>query len=314
MTIKPSAAIAISSVALLSAFAACAQALAALPPGFDPVYYADRYPDLKKAFGDNTAALAKHWADHGKQEMRFPSLQGDATKQPYATWKSGCEKGWWGFASTRHIKKQKAAQVTKHCAEGDYKFAAWASSAVYYEPQSAHLRDHMRVGDWLKFGEHLMSASKSSIAALQPDGNFCVDRIDPPGSNPPKIQGANHWCTMPPNAGSGPFWATLHGDGNFCVSRGTGPGDYKGLVSCARSQSAGDGLFFAVLQDDGNFAIYRGTGPSDNKGYVWDRLTQAPAKPANSGQSFLKAGKSAMNTKSRTIEDYKKAKAAGPGL
>jgi hypothetical protein len=308
---KPLTAIAAFSVTLLSTGAVFAQA-PALPPGFDPVYYSNRYQDLKKAFGNNAAALAKHWTDHGKQELRFPSLAGDATKQPYAKWKEGCEKDWWGLApDIKYGKKKVVLNVTKHCGEADYRYAAWASSAVFYEPRSAHLRDYMRVGDWLKGGEHLQSASKSWVAAMQPDGNFCIYQNHPPGSNPLKIHGTNHWCMNPPSPGKGPFYAQMQGDGNFCVYKGT-PEARTGGVKCVLTQSVGDGLFFAVLQDDRNFAIYRGTGPGDNKGYVWDRITQAPPKADTFGQAFVKAGTSAFNSVNKSMEDYQRARDSLP--
>ena len=294
--------------ALLAANAAYAQSQ--LPPGFDPVYYSNRYYDLKKAFGNNTAALAKHWTENGKNELRFPSAAGDATKQPYAKWKEGCDKGWWGLdATVKYGKHKHVLSTTPHCEEADYRYAAWASTAVFYTPGDANMKDHMRVGDWLLQGEQLMSRSKSYMAALQPDGNFCIYQVHPPGST--KIHGSNHWCTNPRNAGGGPFYAQMQGDGNFCIYKGT-PDRRTGGVNCVLSQSVGDGLFFAVLQDDRNFAIYRGTGPGDNKGYVWDRITQAPPKPDTFGQAFVKAGQSAVNTMNKSMEDYQRARDSLP--
>lgn len=40
---------------------------------FDYIYYADKYADLKKAFGYNKAALYNHWITYGKKEGRSPS-------------------------------------------------------------------------------------------------------------------------------------------------------------------------------------------------------------------------------------------------
>lgn len=40
-------------------------------PVFDPVYYADRYADLRKAFGTDSAALFDHFCIHGMKEGRI---------------------------------------------------------------------------------------------------------------------------------------------------------------------------------------------------------------------------------------------------
>jgi len=38
---------------------------------FDPVFYANKYADLKAAFGDNVMALLQHWVVYGKKEGRI---------------------------------------------------------------------------------------------------------------------------------------------------------------------------------------------------------------------------------------------------
>lgn len=40
---------------------------------FDPTYYANKYPDLKKAFGTNSAALFNHFCSNGMKEGRVAS-------------------------------------------------------------------------------------------------------------------------------------------------------------------------------------------------------------------------------------------------
>ena len=39
-------------------------------PVFDPVFYSNKYPDLKTAFGDNAAQLFKHFTTFGMKEAR----------------------------------------------------------------------------------------------------------------------------------------------------------------------------------------------------------------------------------------------------
>ena len=38
---------------------------------FDPIYYVNKYADLKKAFGDDAQKLLQHWVEHGKKEGRI---------------------------------------------------------------------------------------------------------------------------------------------------------------------------------------------------------------------------------------------------
>ena len=46
-------------------------------PVFDPVYYANRYPDLRAAFGDNSGALWDHFVSFGMKELRQASDEFD---------------------------------------------------------------------------------------------------------------------------------------------------------------------------------------------------------------------------------------------
>jgi hypothetical protein len=46
-------------------------------PVFDPVYYANRYPDLRAAFGDNAQALWDHFVSFGMTELRQASDEFD---------------------------------------------------------------------------------------------------------------------------------------------------------------------------------------------------------------------------------------------
>lgn len=46
-------------------------------PVFDPIYYSDRYADLKQAFGDNAAALWLHFQQFGMNELRQASKDFD---------------------------------------------------------------------------------------------------------------------------------------------------------------------------------------------------------------------------------------------
>lgn len=49
-------------------------------PVFDPVYYAEKYPDLKAAFGTNAASLFQHFCTSGMKEGRVASANFDVNK------------------------------------------------------------------------------------------------------------------------------------------------------------------------------------------------------------------------------------------
>ena len=55
-------------------------------PVFDAAYYADKYPDLKAAFGNDASALLEHFARYGMKEGRRGSAEFDpvAYRKRYA--------------------------------------------------------------------------------------------------------------------------------------------------------------------------------------------------------------------------------------
>src|SRR5688500_6718039 len=63
---------------------------------FDARYYHANYPVLQRAIGNRPDRPLMHFLQHGQNELRAPSLAGDATRQSYAKWAEGCNKGQWG--------------------------------------------------------------------------------------------------------------------------------------------------------------------------------------------------------------------------
>ncbi len=45
---------------------------------FDPVFYAERYPDVVEALGNDAKALANHYLQYGKAEGRLPAAPASA--------------------------------------------------------------------------------------------------------------------------------------------------------------------------------------------------------------------------------------------
>jgi lipoprotein-anchoring transpeptidase ErfK/SrfK len=54
--------------------------------GFDPVYYAERYPDVAAAVGTSQKALINHYVTFGVYEGRFQNAQEEAEGKPLNTY------------------------------------------------------------------------------------------------------------------------------------------------------------------------------------------------------------------------------------
>ncbi len=54
--------------------------------GFDPVYYAERYPDVVAALGDSKQALLNHYLNFGIAEGRFENAEAEKAGIPLTTY------------------------------------------------------------------------------------------------------------------------------------------------------------------------------------------------------------------------------------
>jgi lipoprotein-anchoring transpeptidase ErfK/SrfK len=54
--------------------------------GFDPVYYAQKYPDVAAALGTSQKALISHYLTYGIPEGRFQNLQEEIDQKPLNTY------------------------------------------------------------------------------------------------------------------------------------------------------------------------------------------------------------------------------------
>ena len=188
----------------------------------DTVYYANKYPDLKNAFGFDAQKLYEHWMNFGRPEGRYPNQQIDEFLTPPA--------------------------------------------------RSAHLRDVMRTGDWLREGERMMSSDGKYRLDLQPDGQFVIYQGTPSDSSRRWFRNSRGFPT------NQPYFISMQPDGHLCEYIGTGPADNRGFIGCTPEGAGGPiGRYFAALQPDGNLAIYKGGGPADNRGWIWDRITTKPS-------------------------------------
>jgi hypothetical protein len=281
----------------------------ARPNVLDAVFYSAQYPDLRR-FGTDKMALQDHWDKYGRNEGRAPNREGYAALQDYNTWAAGCRADKWG--QVQYSRGKGGTLLYRNLCEPLY-YKVSLAFHMQRPPRSGNGSDHLRVSDYLKQGEYLVSNNKRFFAALQPDGNFCI--YD--GASPASPHGGAKWCTLRQSAGAGPFFAVQQNDGNFCVYRGTQPGDSKGGVFCVFNvPQAGQPYYYAVLQDDANFAIHRGASPANEWGHVWDRVTSTPPAPDTGWETFLKDLKAAQASvdQFQSQMDASRAQLYTPGL
>jgi hypothetical protein len=113
----------------------------------------------------------------------------------------------------------------------------------------------LKISDYLKTGEYIVSQQKDHFAIMQGDGNFCVYKGTGPGDNKGYV-----WCSGKA-PGKGQYFATMQGDANFCVYRGSGPADNKGLVWCTMSNRGTSDRYYAML-DISKFTIWQAPLPA----------------------------------------------------
>lgn len=118
---------------------------------------------------------------------------------------------------------------------------------------------HLTAGQSITTNEFLQSRNNRYYAIQQTDGNLCVYKGTPQGS-----QGLL-WCHNKVMAG-GPFITAMQSDGNLCTYKGTRDGYQAGLW-CTNAVSPG-GQYVLVMQDDGNLCVYTGTPTQYVKG-LW---------------------------------------------
>ncbi|MBP3277474.1 MAG: hypothetical protein J6M44_00815, partial [Butyrivibrio sp.] len=76
----------VSSVLLLSLVVMLAIPVRAEAAAFDPVYYAERYPDVAAAVGTSQKALINHYITYGVYEGRFQNAQEETEGKPLNTY------------------------------------------------------------------------------------------------------------------------------------------------------------------------------------------------------------------------------------
>lgn len=184
----------------------------ALSVNLDTRFYADRYPDLKQAFGYDAQRLYEHWMNHGRAEGRVPSKSIEDFLAP----------------PPRSAHRQSVMRVGDWLREGEF----MASPNGYWQ---LHMQQDGQLAMYERApGPHSFRWGQSKrgfphgqyFSILQPDGHMCTYRGTGPADNKGFIG-----CT-PEGAGgpNGRYFAAVQDDGNLAIYKGGGPADNRGWI------------------------------------------------------------------------------------
>ena len=267
--------------------------------GLDPVYYGNKYADLKNAFGTDAKRLMDHWITYGRFEGRSP--------------KNGVTDE--GFVHARSVNLETMFYANKYpdlknafAYDAEKLYQHWMTygrgegrlpnkaTEDYLAPaaRSANGQSSMRNSDWLHVNEFLRAPNGGFIAILQGDLNFVIYQTGSMAGISAATHRWNYGATS-----SGPGVLRMQTDGHFCVYKGSVTAQGQGVKCMPAGAGGPTGRYFLTLQDDGNLVIYKGAGPTDQRGWIWDRITTAPS----SGFNFSSAVESVVGVVSSTVSN-----------
>lgn len=196
------------------------------PCKFDPIRYADAYPDLKKAFGYNADQLLRHYNEWGAREGRSPC---------------GNLKAMMMKSEGPMMMKSEFKPMMMKSEE-----PMMMKSEFMVKPMMAK---SVMVNDTCKgeCPEKLISNSGEFIAVFDPNtGNLSVQHV----------KGKILWQSNSGNRGQGPYRLFMQMDGNLVIyDRNKKP------TWASNTSDQGKGPFRIVMQDDYNLVIYGSKGP-----------------------------------------------------
>nr|WP_315848624.1 hypothetical protein [uncultured Rhodoferax sp.] len=186
----------------------------ALSVNLDTVFYANKYPDLKNAFGYDAGRLYEHWMNYGMREARMPNRATDELMAPpprsangrdvmrLGDWLSQGETMWSANRRFR-LDLQPDGQLVIYEGNPSNNSRRWFQShgGIPVDPQRQY------------------------FMVIQPDGHSCT------------YQGtlANNrgFVGCSPSGAGGPigrYFLALQDDGNLVVYKGNGPNDNRGWI------------------------------------------------------------------------------------
>jgi hypothetical protein len=205
----------------------------ALSVNLDTVFYANKYPDLKNAFGYDAGKLYEHWMNYGMREARMPNRATDELMAPPARSANGRDvmrlgdwlsqgETMWSANKRFRLDLQPDGQLVI------YEGAPSNSSRRWYQSQGNIPKDVK--------GEYYM--------VIQPDGHSCTYQGTPTNNR--------GFVGCSPSGAGGPigrYFLALQDDGNLVVYKGNGPNDNRGWIWDRITTKPSSGFNFKAIAE-----------------------------------------------------------------
>ena len=208
----------------------------AIAANLDTKFYANKYGDLRNAFGYDAEALYQHWMNFGIKEARIPN-------QPTEAWLAPAPRSANGQSSMRvedwlHTNEYLRAPGGGYIAilQSDYNFVIYQTGL----PSGISGGNHR----WNYNNNQPIGGSGPAVLRIQGDGHFCVYK----GSV--NAQGQGIKC-LPAGAGGpiGRYYLTLQDDGNLVIYKGSGPADSRGWIWDRITTKPSSGFSFSSITE-----------------------------------------------------------------
>lgn len=276
---------------------------------FDPVFYVQKYPDLRVVFGDNADRLWDHYQRFGIREGRDPgpNISISALKLRYPELFEI-----YGNDNAGYMHHYVAMGGPASRFNADPAATAFVDRGLFAEPKLAYFDAdyYFRRNQGICSNPNLVVPRGAAGGCGDAQGAVVMDvpaltqhfitqgfsaglkgnniPIGPPQSaNGRELMRSGDWLGVGEyiTSRNGANIAVMQGDGNFSVYR---TGDPR---SASVSNNAGlgtgavppadrnNGQMFITMQDDGRLCTYKGTSPADNKGFLKCVAVERPKGP-----------------------------------
>ena len=202
----------------------------------ETMFYANKYPDLKNAFGYDAEKLYQHWMTSGRAEGRIPNKATEDYLAPSARSANGQSS--MRNVDWLHVNEYLRAPGGGYIAilQNDLNFVIYQTGSVAGVSAANHR--------WNYNNNQGTGQTGPGVLRMQTDGHFCVYK----GSV--TAQGQGYKC-MPYGAGGpiGRYFLTLQDDGNLVIYKGAGPADQRGWIWDRITTAPSKGFSFSSLAE-----------------------------------------------------------------
>jgi len=266
--------------------------------------YANRYPDLKAAFGTDPIKLMEHWVVYGRYEGRAPraSLSDDARKNALAVNLDTREYAltYPDLRAAFGFDAQKLLDHYNNFGRSESRYPNKPTADFQQRPIGpVKGGNHLRIGDYITDKEFLVSPNKRWIMFVQGAGNVCVNEAANIAGTSPQNRA---WCKNTRRLTVGRYAGYINGRGQLCTQAFFEVADPRQRENCEPMGEGPPGPYYGELQDDGNFVIHKGLGPQDERGAYWDWMSRRPSRGFNIGALAESVARFVVNTANQTAQ------------